>query len=123
MPKNKDDLLLRYREICTRVMAVITYWTDDDELVVGVAVAVTIGAATTAAVTAGAAIAATTVDVGVCVGGVALTGVVLWSPTRPPAADETRPPAAAARNSAARARPEGISPFHWLGIAYRYYYF
>jgi hypothetical protein len=41
MPKNKDGLLLRYRETCTRVVAAVTYRVDEEELAAGVAVDVT----------------------------------------------------------------------------------
>jgi hypothetical protein len=69
MPNNKDGLLHRYRETCTRVVAPVTYRADEEDLAAGVDFAVTTGAdiaATTVDVTVGAAIvAAITVDDGV----------------------------------------------------------
>jgi hypothetical protein len=81
--------------MCTHVVAAVTYWLDEDELVAGA------GAAAAVDVTAAAAIDDATADVGVRV--VAPTGVV-WSLTQPPAADAAQLPAAALI-SAARARP------------------
>jgi hypothetical protein len=91
VPKKKYGLLICYREMCTRVVASVTYRADEEDLAAGVTVAVTDGddiSDTTANVIDGADIAATTAGVGVGgVGVVSPTSSVLWLLTRPPAAD------------------------------------
>jgi hypothetical protein len=44
MPHNKDGLLIRYRETCTRVVAPVTYRSDEEELIDGVDFSVATGA-------------------------------------------------------------------------------
>jgi hypothetical protein len=90
MTKNKDGLLLRYRETCTRVVASVTYCDDNEEAIVNastVAPVIHVVVSTVAPVGGATAAAVATA--------VAPT-IVIWSLTRPPTVDAAQSPAAAA---------------------------